>query len=236
LKATIFIATYNQADFIAEALESALNQTYPQNSYEVLLINDGSTDATPSILKKYDSKIKIVHQENHGLGPTCNQGLALASGEYFIRLDSDDFFDPTILSKMIPLLEKNHGVAAIYSDRYELHAKEKKIIQTSANDIYSMVACGVMMRTQDVREVGGYQKTFWEEYDLFIRLSKKGKFIHLNEPLYHYRFHEHNMTNNIANRQAGWRELIKLHGEKKVMKAGNIQRFKELEEILNHAH
>ena len=231
-KVTVFIATYNQCEVLESAINSALNQDYPLEQYEVLVINDGSTDETENILSKYKKTARILHQNNMGLPKTCNRGIKEAQGEYFVRLDSDDLFDSNILSLEVPVLDSRPEVAAVFSDRSLIIDGQKEVIFLSGNDMYEMVACGVMMRTKQLRKLGGYRKTFWEEYDMFLRLSQYGSFHHIPQPLYFYRRHEKNMTGKLKARKEGWHELIQLHGKQKLIKVGNYSRIKELSEML----
>lgn len=232
-KVTVFIATYNQCKFLESAILSALNQDFPQEQFEVLLINDGSTDDTEAILSKFERDVRILRQDNAGLPKTCNRGIKEAQGEYFIRLDSDDLFDSKILSLDVPVLDSRPEVAAVFSDRVLLVEDHKEVLLLSGNDIYEMIACGVMMRTNQLRKIGGYRKMFWEEYDLYLRLSELGSFHHIPQLLYFYRHHDRNMTREAKARKDGWRELIKLHGREKLMRTGNSGRIKELSEILS---
>jgi glycosyltransferase involved in cell wall biosynthesis len=231
-KVTVFIATYNQCEFLESAINSALNQDYPQEQYEVFVINDGSTDETENILSKYKKTVRLLHQNNMGLPETCNSGIEEAQGEYFIRLDSDDLFDPKILATEVPVLDSNPEVAAVFSDRSLIIDGQKEVISLSGNDMYEMVACGVIMRTSQLRKIGGYRKTFWEEYDLYLRLLELGSFHHIPQPLYFYRRHDRNMTGEAKAREEGWQELIRLHGKQKLMMAGNYNRIKEHMEML----
>jgi glycosyltransferase involved in cell wall biosynthesis len=232
-KVTVFIATYNQCEFLESAINSVMNQDYPQEQFEILVINDGSTDETESILSKYEEVIRVFHQKNIGLPETCNRGLKEAQGEYFIRLDSDDLFDPKILSSEVPILDSNPEVAAVFSDRSLITDGQKEAISLSGNDMYEMVACGVMMRRSQLRKIGGYKKMFWEEYDLFLRLSELGSFRHIPQSLYFYRRHNRNMTGEAKARKDGWRKLIQLHGREKLISAGNPKKIKELSELLH---
>ena len=92
-KVTVYIPTYNYAKYIGKAIESVLRQTMP--NWELIIINDGSTDNTKDVLKNYQShpQIRIIDQENKGLNVTNNIALRLAKGKYIIRLDGDDYMD-----------------------------------------------------------------------------------------------------------------------------------------------
>ena len=100
-KVSIIIPVYNVEKYLRECLDSVINQTL--NDIEIICVNDGSTDNSLNILKEYvsnDNRIKIVNQENKGAGAARNQGIKIASGEYIIFLDGDDFFDLRMLEKL----------------------------------------------------------------------------------------------------------------------------------------
>lgn len=231
-KITICIATYNQSIFLEEAINSALTQDYPRKLFEIIVINDGSIDNTSEILSKYGKEIKVIHQKNHGLPEACNRGIEEAMGEYFIRLDSDDIFAPKIITYLSRVLDLDYKTVAAFSDRVVFFNNHQETILVPEKDLYSMIGCGVMMRTEQLRQLGGYRKVFWEEYDLFIRLSKLGSFKHVQQPFYYYRRHNKNMTSDIELRKKGWLELISIHGKDAIIKAGNYAEVQELRNIL----
>lgn len=219
---SVIIATYNQARYLEETLESVLNQTLPRADYEVIVINDGSTDSTHELLRKYGGRVLLIEQENRGLVKSCNTGLARARGKYIVRVDSDDTIDPNLLQIEKKALDQNESACCAYSDRYEMNnGKRKRTIKVGTGNIYDLIACGVMFPTERVREVGGYRSFYWEEYDLYLRLAEKGDFIHIPIPLYSYRRHDGNMTNNEQKKRNGWLELIKEWGVGKVKILGH---------------
>ncbi|MDD3252714.1 MAG: glycosyltransferase family 2 protein [Lachnospiraceae bacterium] len=98
VKVSVIIAIYNAEKYLSECLDSVLNQTLRE--IEVICVNDGSTDSSLEILKKYeaqDNRVKILDQKNQGAGAARNNGLQVAKGEYLSFLDSDDFFEPDML-------------------------------------------------------------------------------------------------------------------------------------------
>ncbi len=91
-KVSVVIPTHNRANYIAHAVESVLDQTF--RDYEIIVINDGSTDNTQEVLKKFEDKIKLLHQENKGIAQTRNRAIQESTGEYIAFLDSDDYWMP----------------------------------------------------------------------------------------------------------------------------------------------
>lgn len=107
MKFSVIIPVYNVERFLAKCLDSVLAQDY--DDYEIVAVNDGSTDSSPAILKEYtqrDKRIRVIHQKNLGLGGARNTGISCAEGEYLFLLDSDDYIVPNALSKVAECLEK----------------------------------------------------------------------------------------------------------------------------------
>ena len=131
---SIIIPCYNVEKYIDECINSVLEQDV--NSYEILLINDGSTDNTLNILESYrkNSKIKVINQQNGGLSKARNIGLLNAKGEYILFLDSDDFIEKKSLNKILEFIKKNSlDILAfnffIYYDSLNLYCEKRKKIE-----------------------------------------------------------------------------------------------------------
>jgi len=227
---SVVIATYNQCEYLPKAITSVLEQTVSQTSYEVIVINDGSTDQTSQYLNSLKSDIRVVERENRGLVASCNEALSLANGRYLARLDSDDYVVSDWLDRLLQIAFETPDCHCIVPDMYELFGTEKTIKKADIDNIYTLEACGTMFKTQAIRQVGGFRGLFWEEYDLYLRLQELGKFAHCPQPLYIYRKHSNNMTNSVTRRTEGWLELIDLWGAEKLKSAGYQA---ELYEILD---
>ena len=94
MKFSVFIPTYNCEDALSNSIESILNQTYPD--WELILIDDGSTDDSLSICQAYaakDNRIRVIHQENAGQGAARNNGIGAATGDYIVFCDADDYYE-----------------------------------------------------------------------------------------------------------------------------------------------
>src|SRR5215831_4367528 len=111
---SIIIPTYNHGKFIERSVQSALNQTYPD--VEVIVVDDGSTDATSERVKKYLDQITYHRKENAGLGAARNTGIKISSGKYLQFLDADDTIEAEKLERQIEFLEENADFAVVYSD------------------------------------------------------------------------------------------------------------------------
>ena len=129
-KVSVIMPVYNGARFVAEAIESVLAQTW--QDWELTIIDDGSTDSTPSILKAFsDPRIIIIRQENRGEGAARNVGLDTAMGEYVAFLDADDLYLSNALADLVAYLDVHPQVDAVFSDGYLCDEGGKPLMRLS---------------------------------------------------------------------------------------------------------
>lgn len=213
---SVILCCYNGAGSVERALQSVFRQTLASNDYEVVFVNDGSTDATEDAVAPYrtrDNMHYVAHETNRGLVASCNRGLEEVRGDYLIRLDADDTFEPDILERLLPLLQ--HGETdLVYCDRYEwaVDRLERHTVTLETFNLFDLIASGTMMRRDLVRALGGYRELFWEEYDLYLRyLLKSGRPpVRVPEPLYTYTRRRGSMTDDERAVREGWEELLRL--------------------------
>lgn len=217
---SVVVCAYNAASTLEAALDSAMTQSLRWEDYEVLLVDDGSTDRTPELVgvygKQYLNFRYIRLPVNKGLAAACNAGLAAAQGKYFIRLDADDAFHRDILASCVGPLEQD-VTDLVYCDRYEVNLAggTHELVRVEPFSLFKLIAIGTMMRADMVKEAGGYRPLFWEEYDLYIRyLQRSGRPpIRIPRPLCYYSRHPSSMTANPERARAGWEELMRVWGE-----------------------
>lgn len=116
---SVIIPVYNVEEYLRECLDSVINQTY--QNLEIILINDGSTDASLKICQEYvaiDERIKLIDKPNGGLSSARNAGLDIATGEFVSFIDSDDWVELDYYASLLPLLLENEGLSAVYSGLY----------------------------------------------------------------------------------------------------------------------
>jgi glycosyltransferase involved in cell wall biosynthesis len=111
---SVIIASYNRADVLGEAIDSALAQSYP--SVEVIVVDDGSSDGTPELLRAYGDRIVVRRQANAGYAAARNTGMRLARGRYVAWLDSDDVFRPDMIALQASVLERHPDVVLVSTD------------------------------------------------------------------------------------------------------------------------
>lgn len=198
-KISVIMSVYNGGDYLREAVDSILGQTF--KDFEFIIINDGSTDKTPEILKSYtDPRITVLNQENQGLVASLNRGLAAAQGEFIARQDADDQSIPTRFEKQYKFLS-THPKVVMAGSSMRVMNEQSKITHSHhvlLNDpelkqellLRSPFAHGsVMIRHSALKKTKGYDHAFWpaEDYELWLRLSAYGEFANFDECLYVYR-------------------------------------------------
>ena len=195
---------YNAERYLRQALESILTQT--NASFELVVIDDGSTDGSTRILGEVagrDSRVRPVNQANGGIVAALNAGLGLVRGEYIARMDGDDIAMPQRLERQTAYMAEHAECVAVGSqvifidpDGDEIGPKQD-LVQTHEQIDAALMAGqwpivhpSVMMRTDAIRSLGGYREfRTWEDHDLFLRLAEMGRLVNLPEPLLRYRLH-----------------------------------------------
>ena len=205
-KVTVYIPTYNYARYVEKAIQSVLIQT--MDEWELIIINDGSTDNTMNILRKYQDhpQIRVIDQENKGLNVTNNIALRLAAGKYIMRLDADDYLDENALLVLFNTLESRQEVDLVYPDYYlidaegeviELVRRQKIEEEVHLLDLPAHGAC-TMFRTRVLKQIGGYIESFTcqDGYEVWLRFIQEHKPYNVNIPLFYYRQHPDSLTQN----------------------------------------
>lgn len=198
-KVTVYIPTHNYGKFIKRCIGSVLAQKF--SDWELVVINDGSTDNTAELLRVYNGnkKIRIIQQEKKGLTTTNNIALRLSQGEYIMRLDADDYLDENALLVLSNILDTHPQVGLVYPDYYRMD-EEGEIIdierrkrigkQDRLLDMPAHGAC-TMIRKSCLLDLGGYDETVpcHDGYELWLRFIEKYKPYNVNIPLFYYRQH-----------------------------------------------
>lgn len=225
MKVSIIIRAYNSERTIKKAVESALSQNFPKKDFEVVAINDGSSDKTLEILKSYKKRIRLINQKRKGAIAAANQGFKIARGKCVILLDSDDYFERNILKEMIAILEENPEADFAYCDYYEKFPQgETKIISTKDN-IFNSLASGIMFRKNKLAEEGFYnEKIKFPEYDLLFKTQGKWQGYHIGKPLFCYNRNKQSQTKNKQWVLQAMRELENLY-PKKIKEIKKIRKY-----------
>ena len=207
---SVILPVYNASQFIAETINSILEQTF--TDFELIIINDGSTDTSELIIQSFeDHRIIYVKQENRGVGFSIRKGCEMAKGKYIARIDADDICMPERFEIQVDYLRKNPDTvlvssAVIYIDyagnemgRSFPHLSNWAILKRMK---YSSTIChpAVMMRKKAYNLTGGYQNIQpFEDLFLWLSLSKYGKLHNLKMPLIKYRILENSVSHQLTN-------------------------------------
>lgn len=183
---SVIIPTYNRAHIVTEAIESVLAQTY--QSYEIIVVDDGSTDNTAEVLKKYGNKIKYYYQDNKGVSAARNRGIREANGDFIAFLDSDDLWKSDKIEKQVIVFQENQDLGLVYSYAEFLTVSTGKIqikprvICSNLRDLVEKDAIlptpTVMIRKKCLADIGLFAETIpgIEDFDLWFRIAEKYTF------------------------------------------------------------
>ena len=197
---SVVVTTYNYARFLPACLDSLLAQDFPTENFEILVIDDCSTDDTVDVLQAYAKHPNlrvIVNSTNLGGAGNANKGIELATGDYFVRVDADDHVHPHMLRCLYEKLNA-HAEAMSCSSDYQLVDMENQILQAGSARS-KPIACGLMHRRREFLELGGYNSAFlcMEEEERQQRLGRDYRTVHTDQALYYYRQHGSNKTVNL---------------------------------------
>ncbi len=215
MKVSIIIRAYNSETTLARAIESALHQDFPSDQYEVIVLDDGSTDGTQTVAKRFekDKRIRYIFQENKGHIAAANRGFKESQGLYVTLLDADDEFLPTLLSTMIAEFEKDSEIDLVYSDYKEEYNGTERGVRVK--HVLETTGAGIIYRKDRLEEVGLWNKDLlFPECDLILRTSSRWKFAYVPEPLFIYHRRTNSLTGDGTYEERGRAQLISLHPDK----------------------
>jgi glycosyltransferase involved in cell wall biosynthesis len=207
-KISVIIPCYNSSRFLAESIDSALGQNYA--NIEVVVVDDGSTDDSPDIMARYGNRIRIVRQANAGLPAARNAGIQVAVGDLFAFLDSDDWWSPNFISRMVEALERSDaGIAYcgwqnvglpeprnrpyVPPDYEAMPDKLEKLIEGVGWPVHA-----ALIRRDVLFGAGLFNPALksCEDFALWIRAATAHRLVLVPEVLAFYRFHGNQMTSN----------------------------------------
>ncbi len=205
-KVTVVVPTYGHEQFIAQCLDSLLNQS--QHPAEIIVINDGSPDRTDEVIAPYLPFIRYYPQSNHGLAATLNRGLSMVESDYVMFLGSDDWLCPTALEDLAQILDAHPDVGVVHANRWKVdqhgaelenrdipwHGRYDAMPSLSErNYIYSPA---IMLRIRARSNVGFIPDfPYCRDWAAFMILALQGwKFYGMAQPLGYYRRHANNTT------------------------------------------
>ena len=220
---SVVIPTHNRAGLLAETLETVFAQE--ERDFEILVVDDGSTDETPAVLKRYAGRIEVLRQENRGPAAARNLGIERARGQYVAFLDSDDRWFPWTLALYREAIERNGSPAMIAGTHVDFRggdlptmpartSAEMRVFAdylATASDPLWLGTCGVAIRTDALRAVGGFTGHAFnaEDSDLWLRLGTQPGFVHIaSPPVFAYRRHEGSAVGSLRKSFMGTMTMV----------------------------
>lgn len=153
MKYSIIIPVYNVEKYLKQSIQSVLDQSY--EDFEVILIDDGSTDKSPAIcdeLAEKDERIKVIHKQNGGVSSARNEGIRQAKGDYILFLDADDWYDTKLLENCLPYTEKE--LNAFYFNYAKIYKNGEQVVKINYNNM--------VLNLYNEQGVENYKKLLWK--------------------------------------------------------------------------
>jgi glycosyltransferase involved in cell wall biosynthesis len=232
---SIIIPCYNSSRFIRTALESVFQQTY--SNYEIIAVNDESTDDTETILQAYGDRIKYIKRKNGGPSAAKNSGLEIAQGEFITFLDHDDTFAPTKLEVQVKLLLENpEALACIGKSHYvfsEGATPDLVIFPDDTHEVHNYLLGSMLFRKEVFEKYGLFNEKliYAEDVDLVNRLREnQEKMVITNDVTLHYSMHSTNLTKNRMDTAQGMIKALKLSLDRR-RKEGEIKPHTSLKDL-----
>lgn len=235
---SVIIPCFNSGEFIAKAVESALEQTC--KDLEVIIVDDGSTEKqTVDVLNNSRwERTRILRQENKGPAAARNIGIRTAKGEFILPLDADDYIDPTYVEKALAVMRSHPGVGIVYCKamRFGIENGPWELPPYSLDRMVfdNIIFCTALYRKSDWEKVGGYTETLRhgvEDYEFWIKLLSKDIEVHqIDEYLFHYYVQKKSRTTKFSSDResmiAAYAEIFRNNSDFFVKHADAIYRYR----------
>lgn len=205
IKASVITACFNHGKYIHEMLDSVFKQTF--QDFEIIIVNDGSTDETKEILDQVkNEKVRVYHTENHGPAFARNLAIKHSQGEIIMNLDADDKIAPAFLEKCVLILDAKPDVGIVYSDVHFFGAKnglyELKEATIENMLLENRIVANACFRKSDWEKTSGYSVDLvndLEDYDFWLSILELGyNVFKINEPLVYYRTYSDSQNSRSA--------------------------------------
>lgn len=225
-KVSICIPTYNRKNYLRETIDSILAQTY--KDYEIVIVDDGSTDGTEEMIKKLAIPITYHWQKNRGDAAARNKLIELAQGQYISFIDSDDLLMPDSIERMVKTLESENGDVIVYGSYYRIdengriYGKCRRKLRSGIITKYLFQtvlvhSCGSMLPMSILKASATFDTSLrvCSDYDMWLQLSTQYRFVALPKPTFKRRRHPGNLScPSLENRLTEFKVLERFYYEK----------------------
>lgn len=203
---SIIVPCYNQAQYLDECLQSVLDQTY--QNWECVIVNDGSTDNTADISKKWiekDIRFFYFEKENGGVSSARNYGIKKSKGIYILPLDGDDYISDNYIETCVTELEADTNLKLVYggAEKFGMVDEQWDLPEYSFDRLkqYNMIFCTAMYRKSDAEQIGGYDENMLygiEDWEFWMNFLKKGGLVKRNKNCtFYYRIKETSRNSDL---------------------------------------
>ena len=203
-KVSVIITCFNLQEYITRSISSCLNQTLDEKEYEIIVVDDASTDDSWKVIQSFGNLIKSVRlPKNKGVAAASNAGIQASTGDYIVRVDGDDYVNRNFLLTMKEFLDWNDDIGFVYCDHIVVtHDNERK---QSINTLQKLLdhGAGVFFRREYLNAVGFYDENLRnrEDYDLILRYIKNFDGHRVKLPYYRYFQRINSLSKNAKERK-----------------------------------
>ena len=209
---SIIITCYNLGKYVSRAISSCVNQTIDERDYEIIVVDDCSTDNSWEIIQGFGSIIKSFrHEQNKGVAAASNTGIEASSGRYVVRVDADDFINKNFIQTMKEVLDYNEDIGFVYCDHIVVKENLERMFRLNTVERLLDHGAGIMFRRKNMVLLGGYSEKFRnrEDYDLVLRYFKNFDGYHLRLPYYRYFKRDDGLSSDSEKRKKEKNEIDK---------------------------
>ncbi|WKZ45141.1 MAG: glycosyltransferase [Anaerolineales bacterium] len=223
---SVIIPNFNNAKYLGRAIQSILDQTF--TDYEIIVVDDGSTDNSRNVVDAFGNKVRYIWQENKGLGGARNTGILASNSEFIGLLDADDEWKPTYLEKMMQLVRRCPEAVVYFSGAQGMDVFGNDLPQVFGRMITSnmtyhsllranfIIPSTVIFRRDVILKAGLFDEKNpnlhgCEDWDLWLRLLPSHQFAGTAEPLVRYRLHENTFSSDPIHMQMAVKAVIEKH-------------------------
>lgn len=220
---SIIIPNYNHAQYVGDAIDSVLNQTY--TDYEVIVVDDGSRDNSREVIDAFGNKVRAIYQQNQGLSAARNTGINAARGRYIGVLDADDMYEPDFLETLVSALESRPDADGIYCGYRFVDHLNNPLPQVEAREVapeklYQALVDGnflvpesMFVRKYCYDKVGPFDTSLraLEDFDMWLRITSQFKIIYTTKVLTRHRILPGSMSTDPTRQHQNRMSVVKKH-------------------------
>ena len=194
---SVIVAAHDEERYVGRCIRSLLAQRFPRDKFDIIVVDDGSTDRTPAILTSFGENITVLRNDtNKGLPASLNRAITSTHSKFIVRVDADDYVNANFLDVLYMFLAENPQFDAVCCDYLLVDDREEVLQRCDAGK--EPIACGILFRTEQLIDIGLYDESFLrhEDRDLRLRFLDRFTIQQVPLPLYRYRRHDDNITND----------------------------------------